>query len=228
MLTFFTLLIMLMVAYAYVGEGIFTACLMCINVLLAGLVAFEFWELLADALEPAFDHSMLQGYEDALSLVLLFSLSLGLLRLTTNTLVSTQVAYPGIVQRGGAGFFGLVIGYLVAGFLLCVLQTLPWHEHFLGYQTTTRRTESLLSRVLPADRVWLAAMRRAGAFPFAFQADPDAEEQVTPYDRYLTFDKYGTFVPRYARYRRYDDNRDALPYLGECDDAVHRRGKEKK
>ena len=29
------------------------------------------------------------------------------------------------------------------------------------------------------------------------------------------FDPDGTFELRYARYRRYDDNRDAMPYKGE-------------
>ena len=42
------------------------------------------------------------------------------------------------------------------------------------------------------------------------------------YDRYVTFDKYGSFEMRYARYRRYGDNREPLPYLGEFDQQVVR------
>ena len=38
----------------------------------------------------------------------------------------------------------------------------------------------------------------------------------------LTFDKYGNFELRYARYRRYNDNREALQYQGEFDQQLGR------
>jgi hypothetical protein len=79
-----------------------------------------------------------------------------------------------------------------------------------------------MSRFLPADRVWLATMRRAGAFAFANRVDPPFREETDPDKRYMTFDKYGSFVPRYARYRRYTDNRPAATYQGECDIELHR------
>src|SRR5437588_5078819 len=63
-----TILIMLAVAYAYWSEGLLTACTMCINMFLAGLVAFNFFEPIADALESIFADTFLRGWEDAVSL----------------------------------------------------------------------------------------------------------------------------------------------------------------
>ena len=77
MLAFLTLLMVLALGYAYFVEGIFTGFLMCCNVFISGLVAFDFWEPIADQLEPSFRGTFLQGYEDALALVLLFTVTLG-------------------------------------------------------------------------------------------------------------------------------------------------------
>ena len=44
-------------------------------------------------------------------------------------------------------------------------------------------------------------MHRAGAYAFSNQ-EPKPDPSASYYDRYLTFDKYGNFEMRYARYRR--------------------------
>lgn len=58
---------------------------MTVNVVLSGLVAFAFFEPLAGVLGPLFAGTFLAGYEDALCLVFLFALSLGLLRRAPTT-----------------------------------------------------------------------------------------------------------------------------------------------
>jgi hypothetical protein len=102
-----------------------------------------------------------------------------------------------------------------------VLQTLPWHERFLEFQWQVS-AESPVRRFLPPDRVWLAMMRHAGDAPLANQTDKDPDRPDG--EDYITFDKYGTFELRYQRYRRYGDHRDALPYQGELDRELYRRG----
>src|SRR5262245_45738864 len=116
-----TLLVMAGVAYAYLREGLFTAFTMAVNVFLAGVVAFNFFEPIADSLEPGFRDSFLRGFEDAVVLVVLFAASLALLRWATNSLARAEIHYQSQLQRGGGVLFGLVAGYLVCGFLLCVL-----------------------------------------------------------------------------------------------------------
>src|SRR5262249_27149435 len=162
MLGAITVFIMLGVGYALLVEGLFTAFLMCCNVLLAGFITFNFWEPLADQLDSLFAGSFLSGYEDALCLVVLFSLTLGILRLVTNNLAFTEVAFPMAVHRAGGALCGFLTGYLVCGFLVCMMQTLPWHENFMYFEWKPEGEEGGIRKYLPPDRVWLALMRRAG------------------------------------------------------------------
>jgi hypothetical protein len=221
LLGFLTLVIMCAVAYAYLREGLFTACTMAVNVLLAGLVAFNFWEPIAAFLEPTIAGSFLHGYEDAFCLIVLFCLTLGLLRTVTNNLASSRVEFQGWLQSGGGIVFGLITGYLVSGFLLCTLQTLPWHENFMlfDYQYETG-PEHILRHVLPPDRVWLGLLQRAGAYALSNREDPREADFTSNYGRYMTFDRYGNFELRYARYRRYNDKGETMPYLGEFDQEL--------
>ena len=214
---FVTLILMLIVAYALHREGLFTALLMCLNLLLAGIVTFNFFEPVADWLDGLFRGSALAGFEDAITLGVLFAASLGILRTVTNNLADTILDFSGTMnQIGGAGL-GLVAGYLLAGFLFVLCETLPWHENFLDFQPRAQ-AEDNLRRLLPPDRVWLAMMRHAGAYPLAWKtAEPDAE---SPYDRFRTFDRRGTFELRYQRYRRHGDHRAPMNYVGELDKAL--------
>jgi hypothetical protein len=219
MLVPFTVLIILAVGYAQYNNGLFSAIAMAIMVVLAGLVAFNFWEPVADVLEPAVRGTFLSGTEDLLTLACLFCLALGLMRFGANYISPQMIEYHGAVQRVGAGVIGMATGYLVSGFILCMLETLPLHEQFLGFEPRVQG-ESGLRSILPSDRVWLALMRHAGAYPL--NSTEDSPEQPYAYDRFRTFDRDATFELRYQRYRRYGDQRGALPYLGELDRAIYR------
>jgi hypothetical protein len=221
LLGFLTVVIMAICAYAYWREGVLTAFTMFVNVFLAGLLAFNFFEPVADLLDPMIRSTFLSGYEDTLALMVLFCASLGLLRLVTNNLAVTDVEYPPALWRGGGVLFGLAAGYLAAGFLACVMQTIPWHENFLGFDPKydPEGKAKLARTVLPADRVWLGLMQRAGAYAFSNDVDekPGADASGSLYDRYITFDRNGSFELRYARMRRYTDSREALPDTGDFD-----------
>src|SRR5262249_59105194 len=96
-LSLFTVVIMGVVAYAFWREGPLTAFAMCANVLVAGLLAFNFFEPLADLLEPAFVGSFAEGVEDAVAMMLIFLPVLVFLRWATNSLASTHMEYPPIL-----------------------------------------------------------------------------------------------------------------------------------
>ena len=217
MLTFFTILIMLVVAYAQFREGIFTAFTMLVNVLLAGLIAFNFWEPICNLLDSSMRDSFIDGYQDMFVLIFLFCLSLGLLRTATNNLANKQIAFPAVLQQFGAAGVGMLTGYLVSGFLICVLQTLPWHQNFIDFEPRNRE-EGGMRPYLPPDRVWLALMHYAGANGFARSADNENAESA--FDRYPTFDRNGSFELRYWRYRRYSDKEGPMPYQGELDQEL--------
>jgi hypothetical protein len=189
MLAFLTILIMLIAGYAYFREGLLTAVTMLCNVVISGLIAFCFWEPIASELEPVLAGTFLKGYEDCLSLMVLFCLPLGLLRWLTNTLANTEIDYPALVQQIGAVLIALVMGYLVAGFLCCVMQTLPWEDTFLGFDPKVEQPASV-RKVLPPDRVWLGMIHWVGKQGIGFSEGP-------------TFDADGSFTSRYTRLRRY-------------------------
>jgi uncharacterized membrane protein required for colicin V production len=210
LLGFLTILIMLITSYALMREGLLTAFTMCCNVLLAGLVAFNFWEPLADLIDPGFAGSAMHGYEDALCLFLLFFATLLLLRWATNQLANRVLELHMALQHGGGVFFGLATGYLLAGFLLCVLQTLPWHQKFMNFDPEYKASDpnAMVRRFLPPDRAWLALMHQLSTGRLQWGEDRP--------NRPSTFDLDGNFELRYARYRRYPDEKaEPRKYEGE-------------
>lgn len=200
---------MFIVAYAMMVEGVFGAFTMFVNVIIAGLFAFNFWEPLAVYLSDAFFDTFLQGYEDALPLTGIFWLALVLLRVATTQFAPAEIEVHPAAQRGGGAFFGALTGYLVSGFLLCMFQTLPWNVRFLSFEPDFQ-PEQVTRSYIPSDRVWLAMMHRAGNYGFA------GDEE--------SFDPQGNFELRYARYRRLDKSQtQPLEYYGEFDRDVYQQ-----
>ena len=209
-----TLLIMLAGAYAQYRNGLFTSVAMLIMVFISGLVAFGFWEPIADFLDRVFQNNALAGCEDMIALTLLFSVTLFALRMATNYIAPDLIDEHGALQHFGGAAVGLVTGYFVAGFLICAVQTLPLDERFLGFEPRQPGEPDYRS-IYPSDRVWLTMMRHAGAVPFSWkEEDPEA---TTSLERYATFDRNGTFELRYLRYRRGFQGGGPLPYFGEFD-----------
>jgi hypothetical protein len=192
MLILFTIALMLICAFVYLREGLFTAVCMCVNVLLSGLIAFNFFEPLADGIESLFERTWLQGYEDFGCMVGIFCVCLAILRNLTNRMNNEEVEYQPTLNALGAAAVALVTGYLLAGFLVCAMQTLPWHQNFLGFEPYQEK-ESPVRRLLPPDRVWLALMHRAGTYG------------LSRADTLPTFDVDGTFESYYFHFRRYGD-----------------------
>jgi hypothetical protein len=155
-----TLLLMALTGLVFWREGLLTAVTMLVNVGLAGAAAFSLGGPLAGLLEARTVGTALAGYEDGLCLMVVFALTLAGLRLTTHLLAPRQLDYPPLLQRGGALVFGLATAYLAAGFLVCVLETLPWPEHALFAERRAGTRE-----VLAPDRVWQAFLPGDGARP---------------------------------------------------------------
>jgi hypothetical protein len=225
MLQFFTVVVMLAVGYVYLSEGIFTASVMFCGVILSGLLAFNFFEPLAGILGNTLAKTPLADYEDALALVAIFSITLGLFRTAANNVAPTQIEYHPIMQNIGGGLLGLATGYLVSGFLVCVLQTLPWRDNFMGFDARYEADQGFRN-LLPSDRVWLAMMRRAGAYAFAnneIKVPPgQSAEDIPYYQRYKTFDRFGNFELRYLRYRRFPESIPRTQYDGEFNHELDR------
>jgi hypothetical protein len=198
MIAIFTFVVMAAIAYAMLREGLFTALCYLFNVIFAGLIAFHVWPPLADELESSMTGTFLDSYEDGFALVVVFVAVLALMRLLTNQLANREIDLPPKMVQVGGGIVGLIIGYLVAGFLTCVMQTLPWDENFLGYEAPDQ--PSFTAKALPPDQVWLKLMARAHEVVFDDEmADPQGE----------TFRAYSYL---FSRHRRFTESRGPLPY----------------
>jgi Colicin V production protein len=213
MIIVLTLVIMLVVAWTQYRNGLFTSVAYFIMVLLSGLVAFNYWEPIADILDSSFQNGALAGCEDLIALTLLFTLTFLALRLAVSYLNTDMIDEHGHLQHLGAFAVGAATGYFAAGFLLCAVETLPLDERFLGFEPRETNEPGYRS-FLPPDRVWLSLMRHAGANPLAGREDGEGDRV----DRFATFDRHGTFELRYLRYRR-----GTMLYLGEFDQELRRK-----
>jgi hypothetical protein len=224
---FLTVLIMAAIAYAQFKEGVFTSFVMLCNVMIAGVVACNFFEPLADWMGEMTKGNFMQGTEDFIILILLFTITLGVLRWLTNMIAPTEIEYHTVLFQAGAIICGLVTGYVLVGFFVVAMQTLPLDEHFMGFEaqiTTDPKDKTVaesyqylhranpsanhlnekLREIFPPDRIWLAMMQRAS---YGSLGDGDRAAQDG-------FDPYGNFPLRYERYRRYGEasKSDAKPW----------------
>ena len=202
MLVFTTFLLMLIVSYAFFQEGLFVAFCNFVNMLLAFVVVVGFYEPVAVFLEELLRDSFADGFEDAIAMVGLFLVSFGALKVLALQLAPSVIVYQHLVHTLGGAVVGLITGYFLSGFLWCVLQTLPWQEKFMGFDTRSTK-KSTSSSFLRPDRIWLASMRKFSKG--AFKTDK-------------IFDPSASFELRYQRYKRISVGKE-MPqiYVGDID-----------
>ena len=194
----FTVIIMGVVAYAYWREGPLTAFAMCVNVVVAGILAFNFFEPIADLLESGLEDTFAAGTEDALAMMAIFLPVLALLRYVANSIAPSHMEYPPVLYRAGGVGFGLLAGYLLSGFLVCVLQTLPLQQNFLTFEIAEPGKTHPMRKVMPPDLVWLAMLHRV------------SDGKRLGWEE--SFDAYCNFELRYQRYRRFDESGEPLKW----------------
>lgn len=186
MLSALVIMVILLCAAFMFQEGLFSAGIVFFCAVISGLVAFSYFEPLADLIELYM--GSFAPYADILSMLGIFSLTVSILRLTTDQLAPTMIELPGVLHHSGGVAFGVLLGWMMAGMLVCALQTLPLHQNFMGY--SYRNLES--GNAFNADRHWLAFVDRASRG--LFETDP-----ARP------FDPRADFIIRYHHFRRTDD-----------------------
>ena len=150
MIDLILILIFAGVTWAVAGEGPWGAIMVFFSVLLAGLLAMNIFEPVAEMLQ-----NVLPGYEwqhrvDILALLGVFSLSAWGLREVTDRIMPTSLDVSGLVYEA-RWLFGAATGYLVMAILLTALHTAPLSREFIGF----RPERSNLFDALAPDRQWL-------------------------------------------------------------------------
>src|SRR4051794_12613216 len=146
------LILFFCVAFIF-NEGLWSAAVLLVNVMLAAIIAVNFFEPLAnwfDGMMPSLTY-----FWDFLSIWLCFAIALVLLRLATGALSKHRVRFKRPVDVAGGVFFAVCTGYLMMGFVLFTLHMAPLGRNFLGFQP---QPDSKMVFGLGPDRTWLALL----------------------------------------------------------------------
>ena len=123
--------------YCISTEGAWGAANAFLCVLIAALMAMNYFEPLADFLEGRIGYHY-KNYTDVVALLGLFiGLTFGL-RLGSESLAPLYIRLPAIVDQLGKWTFGALTGYLTMAFLLMALHTAPLPREFLGFLPPSR------------------------------------------------------------------------------------------
>ena len=118
------------VTYALMSEGLWGAALAFFNTLFAALISFNFYEPLAQIIVD--NASFAASFADSLSMMLLFVVSLLLLRLSTDSLAPSMVRFPTPLYHLGRSVFGLGGATVAVAMLLLGYQASPVQKKMLG------------------------------------------------------------------------------------------------
>ena len=111
--------------YALTSEGLWGSALMFFNVVFAGMIAFNFYEPLAKLVDST---GIGWGFSECLCMLLLFGISVVILRLTTESLAPAMVRFPMPIYHAGRLIFGLAGASVTVAILLLAFDTAPVHK----------------------------------------------------------------------------------------------------
>jgi hypothetical protein len=123
-------------------------------VLLAGIIAVNFFEPLADwfdSMMPSFTY-----FWDFTALWLCFAIAIALLRLSTSMLSKHRVRFKKPVDTAGGLFFAACIGWVMMQFTLFSFHMAPLSRNFMNFQ---EKPDTRMILGLAPDRTWIALMR---------------------------------------------------------------------
>jgi len=132
-MTLLALVIILAIAYMWVIRGFFSALLHLICTVLAGAIAFGVWEWLAYLLLDNVTQPWARGSVWGIALVVPFGVSLAVLRVLSDKLISRNAQCDPTVDYVGGGVCGLLSGVITAGFVVLGLGFLHVKHEFMGY-----------------------------------------------------------------------------------------------
>ena len=115
--------------YALTSEGLWGSALMFFNVLFAALIAFNFYEPLAKLIDST---GIGWGFSDTLCLMLLFSITTLILRMTTETIAPAQVRFPVPIYHAGRLLFGLGGASITMAVILLAFHCAPVYKQIFG------------------------------------------------------------------------------------------------
>ncbi|HKQ49036.1 MAG TPA: CvpA family protein [Phycisphaerae bacterium] len=123
-------LMVILVTAFWVYQGFFSSAIMFLCTVIACLLAFGFYE----QVHSLWAANLNAGIGLPLALMLIFLVTLLVLRLGTDKMIPDGVKLPVIADRAGGGVCGLFTGLLLVGTSLVAIQMLPIGSSVLGFE----------------------------------------------------------------------------------------------
>lgn len=193
-----TALLMLGIMYALASEGLWGAALMFFNVLFSALIAFNFYEPLADLL--AKNVSAMAGYADTLCLLGLFIVSIVIFRIVTETIAPAMVRFPLPLYHAGRWLFGFLTGAVTIAIVLLAFETSPVHKKMFGVMDYDFKPPWGMA----LDRHWLAFFQYTTGCVFANYNDENGNHG--DYLNAKLFDPQGSWLIDHQNARPYGND----------------------
>jgi hypothetical protein len=189
-----------------IREGLWSNAIMFFNVLMAAMLATNYFEPVANMFDNWLDskeHSY-RYFMDFTALWVVFAASLSLLRLATDKLSRTQVRFKLPVEWAGGIFFACWFGWMMVCFTTFTLHTAPLAQNFL-YGAFQETPESTMFFGLAPDRKWLAYMHTMSIDGSLARGRPEGADPTTN-----VFDPHAEFILKYgdrrARFEQHIEN----------------------
>ncbi|MBK7404453.1 MAG: CvpA family protein [Phycisphaerales bacterium] len=176
MMNILVIVVVLAMAYTGVLKKFFSSLLHMACVIVAGAIAFAFWEPLSYLI---LNKAPTRGFFDfieysawAIGLVVPFGASLAVLRVATDKLAPANAIAVPAADVVGAGVCGAISGLITAGILVIAIGTMRFKNTDFGYQPIKVEGGSLVRSgklLIPADQIVgkLYAMTSEAAFASA-------------------------------------------------------------
>jgi len=153
-------------------EGMWGNAVRLVNVILAALVATNFFEPLAgklDAWQPSYSYCW-----DFLALWGLFGVTVVVLRTVTDRISRVKVRFLKIIDQIGSAFFAALIGWVLVGFTLITLHTAPLGKTF--FFGAFQSSEAMFFGMAAPDREWLGFMEHMSRGPLCHSATAEQSQ----------------------------------------------------
>ncbi len=153
--------LVLLIAYWWANEGLFSALLHLVCVITAGALALAFWEPITMALlnGKGFDN-----YAWGIVLVTIFSISLLVLRITSDKIIPANIQFPTWANLTFGGIAGAGAGVLTIGLCLIGSGFIQSSNELMGYRGTARDENSRGVITKVGDTLWLDVANVTSSF----------------------------------------------------------------
>jgi uncharacterized membrane protein required for colicin V production len=154
--------LVLLIAYWWGSQGLFSSLLHLVATICAGAVALAFWEPLALLILENTGNKILQGMSWGLALLLPFLLCLFVFRFALDKLAPANLNFPHWADLTVGGALGFGSGTIIVGLTLISFGFVQSKDQFMGYNGYQRSRQN--GQVALITSMWYPAHQYAGSF----------------------------------------------------------------